>query len=180
MTTIIAGLFTSVDGVAEAPDQWQFPYFDEEVGAVVDTLMQPRMLLGRTTYTEFAEHFGPQAGDELADRMTATPKFVVSTTLASADWGDTTLLGADWADRLREVKAGDGPGIGVTGSTTLIRSLIAEGLLDELHLLVHPIVVGKGQRLFEGELGQIPLKLVASKTFSTGVLSLVYARAAGD
>ena len=100
---------------------------------------------------------------------TAPPKFVVSTTLESAEWGNATVLGADWAERLREIKAGDGPDLGMSGSITLIRSLIAEGLLDELHLLVHPVVVGKGQRLFpEGV--EIPrLERVESTAFGNGV-----------
>lgn len=177
MSKIIAGLFTSVDGVVEAPQDWHFPYFDDEVGAVVGTLMKPRMLLGRTTYVGFAEHFAPLAGDEFADQMAAPPKFVVSTTLESAEWGNATVLGADWADRLREIKAGDGPDLGMSGSVVLIRSLIAEGLLDELHLLVHPVVVGKGERLFPEGGESFPLPLASSAMLTNGTVHLVYAPA---
>lgn len=177
MSRIIAGLFTSVDGVVEAPEEWHFPYFDDAVGAVVGQLMQPRMLLGRTTYVGFAEYFGPLAGDEFADQMAAPPKFVVSTTLESADWGNATVLGADWADRLREIKAGDGPDLGMSGSITLIRSLIAEGLLDELHLFVHPVVVGKGERLFPADTGSFPLPLASATALPNGTLHVVYAPA---
>ncbi|MGI5129492.1 dihydrofolate reductase family protein [Pseudonocardia sp. CA-107938] len=177
MSKIIAGLFTSVDGVVEDPQDWHFPYFDDSVGAVVGELMKPRMLLGRTTYVGFAEHFGPLAGQEFADQMAAPPKFVVSTTLTSADWGNATVLGKDWADRLREIKAGDGPDLGMSGSVTLIHSLIAEGLLDELHLLVHPVVVGKGRRLFPADGPHHPLPLASSTVLDNGTLHVVYAPA---
>ena len=175
MSKIIAGLFTSVDGVVEAPENWHFPYFDDEVGAVVGQLMQPRMLLGRVTYAGFAEHFAPLAGEEFADQFAAPPKFVVSTTLESAEWGNATVLGADWVERLREIKAGDGPDLGMSGSVVLIRSLIAEGLLDELHLLVHPVVVGKGQRLFPDDGPSFPLPLSSSTTLANGTVHQVYA-----
>ncbi|MGD9988560.1 dihydrofolate reductase family protein [Pseudonocardia sp.] len=174
MTKIVAGLFSSVDGVVQDPQDWHFPYFDDEVGAVVGSLMKPRMLLGRKTYVGFAEHFAPLAGEEFADQMAAPPKFVVSTTLETADWGNATILGADWVQRLREVKAEDGPDLGITGSVVLIRSLIAEGLLDELHLLVHPVVVGKGQRVFaDGE--SFPLPLTSSTQLANGTVHLSYA-----
>jgi dihydrofolate reductase len=175
MSKIIAGLFTSVDGVVEAPESWHFPYFDDEVGAVVGTLMQPRMLLGRVTYAEFAAHFAPLAGEGFADQMAAPPKFVVSSTLESAEWGNATVLGEDWVEKLREVKAGDGPDLGVSGSVTLVRGLIAEGLLDELHLLVHPVVVGKGARLFPEGVESRPLPLASVTQLGGGTVHAVYA-----
>lgn len=119
MSRIIAGLVTSVDGVVSDPQDRHFPYFDGEVGAVVGGLMQPRMLLGRITYAGFAEHFAPLAGEEFADQMAAPPKFVVSSTLETAAWGNATVPGADWVDRLREITAGDGPDLGMSGSVTL-------------------------------------------------------------
>lgn len=175
MSKIIAGLFTSVDGVVQDPQDWHFPYFDDAVGAVVGQLMQPRMLLGRVTYAGFAEHFAPLAGEEFADQMAAPPKFVVSTTLEKAEWGNATVLGADWVERLREIKSGDGPDLGMSGSVGLIRSLIAEGLLDELHLLVHPVVVGAGKRLFPEDGPSFPLPLASSTTLPNGTVHQVYA-----
>ncbi|SDG47542.1 dihydrofolate reductase family protein [Pseudonocardia oroxyli] len=175
MAKIIAGLFTSVDGVISDPQDWHFPYFDDEVGAVVGSLTQPRMLLGRVTYAGFAEHFAPLAGQEFADQMAAPPKFVVSSTLESAEWGNATVLGADWVERLREIKAGDGADLGMSGSVALIRGLIGEGLLDELHLLVHPVVVGKGDRLFPEGSGSFPLPLKSATTLGNGTLHVVYA-----
>jgi dihydrofolate reductase len=178
---IVATFFISLDGVVEAPDQWHFPYFNDEMGAAVGAGMAAAdtMLLGRRTYEAFASYWPQQPSDvPPADHMNNTPKLVASTTLTSLEWRNSTLLGPDLAGELRRLKEQPGKNIATTGSATLVRSLLRENLLDELHLLVHPIVVGKGQRLFEGELGQIPLRLVESTTFSTGVVSLVYARAA--
>lgn len=175
MSRIIAGLFTSVDGVVADPQDWHFPYFDDEVGAVVGSLMKPRMLLGRITYAGFAEHFAPLAGEEFADQMAAPPKFVVSSTLESAEWGNATVLGADWVDRLREIKAGDGPDLGMSGSVTLIHSLIAEGLLDELHLIVHPVVVGGGRRrLFPEGTESFPLPVASVTPLKNGSMHVVH------
>ncbi len=178
MRKIVAGLFISLDGVFEAPDQWHFPYFNDEMGEAVGAQMAAAdtMLLGRVTYQEFAG-FWPQQGDdvEFADVMNNTPKLVVSTTLDSVDeWQNSTLVTGDVADELTAIKQQPGKDIAITGSGTLVRSLLRDGLLDELRLLVHPIVVGSGKRLFTDSGDQTPLELVDSKTFSTGVLSLTY------
>ena len=100
-------------------------------------------------------------------------KLVVSTTLESLDWQNSTLISGDVAEELRRQKALPGKEISITGSPTLVRSLIAEGLLDELRLLVHPIIVGGGKRLFEDG-DRVPLRLTESRTFKTGVLYLTY------
>ncbi len=179
MRKIIAGEFISLDGVAEAPDTWHWSYFDEELGAAVDAIMQPEMLVGRVTWSEFGRYFGGRQDDPVADTMNDTPKYVVSTTLASAqDWQNSTLLGADWVRRLRDIKASDGPDIGVSGSLTLVRSLLAHGLLDELHLLVHPLVVGKGAQLFPEGSDGVALTLLRSTALGSGVLHTVYRPAA--
>jgi dihydrofolate reductase len=109
--------------------------------------------------------------------MNDTPKYVVSSTLQHADWKNTTLIdGNNAVDELTSLKQQPGKDISITGSGTLVRTLLRDGLLDELRLLVHPIVVGHGKRLFDdGE--QVPLALADSKVFSTGVLSLTYRRA---
>lgn len=178
MRKIVAGLFISLDGVAEAPDQWHFPYFNDEMGAAVGAQIadSDTMLLGRVTYQEFAGFWPHQNSDEVefADHMNNTPKLVVSNTLDTLDWQNSTLLSGDVNGQLRDLKQQPGKNIGITGSISLVRSLLRDGLLDELQLLVHPIVVGKGKRLFEGDTGQVPMQLVDSKTFSTGVLHLTY------
>jgi len=177
MGSIRAGLFISLDGVVEAPETWHFPYFNDEMGAVVGGLMaeQDAMLLGRTTYEAFAEYW-PKAdpADDLTRQMNGTPKYVVSTTLEHADWENSTVIGGDVYARLRALKAEQN--LGITGSGTLVSALLRERLIDELHLLVHPIVVGSGKRLFT-EGATVPLTLVDSAALSTGVLHLTYAAA---
>lgn len=176
MSKIVAGLFVSLDGVAEAPHTWHFPYFDDEMGAAVGAQMSSAdvMLLGRNTYDEFAAYW-PASEDELAARMNGRRKVVVSGTLTDPQWENTTVVPD--LDALRALKERDGLNMGITGSLTLVRSLLRAGLLDELNLLVHPIVVGHGLRVFD-EGDPIPLTLVKSETFKTGVLNLTYAPAA--
>ncbi len=178
MRNIVAGLFVSLDGVFEAPDQWHFPYFNDEMGAAVESQMAAAdaMLLGRVTYQEFASFWPHQNNDELnfADHMNTTPKYVVSTTLDSVDWQNSTLIKGDVNAELTKLKQQPGKNISITGSGILVESLLRDKLLDELVLLVHPIVVGKGKRLFANEGDRQPLELVDAKTFSTGVLSLTY------
>ena len=178
MRKIIASFFISLDGVVERPDQWHFPYFNDEMGEVVGSGMaaSDTRLLGRKTYEEFAA-FWPSQTEPPADHMNGVQKIVVSTTLKSADWQNSTLIRGNLTEELTKLKNQPGKEIGTVGSATLVRSLIREGLLDELRLLLHPIAVGRGQRLFDEGIGQVPLKLVASRTFSTGVLYLTYAPA---
>ena len=180
MRKIVAGLFISLDGVVESPDQWQFPYFNDEMAAAVDGLIAEgdTMLLGRRTYEEFAAYWPHQdAADPNVAQMNATPKLVVSRTLETAEWQNTTLIKGDLAAELARLKAQPGKNINITGSGTLVRALLRDGLLDELVLLVHPLVVGTGKKLFDGD-EQIPLTLTDSKTFGTGVLALTYTPAA--
>ncbi|WP_406108688.1 dihydrofolate reductase family protein [Micromonospora globbae] len=177
MGEIKAGLFVSLDGVTEAPETWHFPYFDDEMGAAVGALMATdATLFGRVTYTEMAEYW-PNAdpADPTTAMMNGARKYVVSNTLTSADWENTTLIRGDAAaEELAKLKQDSQ--IGVTGSVTLVRWLLEQRLLDELHLLVHPIVVGHGKRLFQDG-PTVPLKLVSSTAFASGVLHLVYAAA---
>jgi dihydrofolate reductase len=182
MRKIVAGLFITANGVVEAPDQWQHDYFNEEMGEAVGSGMaaSDAMLLGRRTYEEFAGYWPHQGSEEDgADYMNNTPKVVVSTTLDSVAWQPATLIRGDLAGELTELKQQTGKDIQVIGSGTLVASLLREGLLDELRLLVHPIVVGRGKRLFQDGDAQVPLELADSKTFGTGVLSLTYRRAGG-
>jgi dihydrofolate reductase len=170
----------SLDGVFEAPETWHFPYFNDEMGEIVAAQMAAAdtMLLGRRTYEEFAAYWADKGSDvELADQINGTPKLVASTTLQSVDWRNSTLIRGDVATHLRLLQEQPGKDISITGSGTLVRSLIREGLLDELRLLVHPIVVGSGKRLFDGGPDRVPLALLESRPLSTGVLYLTYGRA---
>jgi dihydrofolate reductase len=136
------------------------------------------MLLGRVTYEEFAAFWPSQSGDDdqdITDYMNNTPKYVVSSTLEEPlEWNNSTLIKDNVAEEITKLKQQPGKDISITGSATLVRSLLADDLLDELRLMVHPIVVGSGKRLFEGENDQKALQLADSKTFSTGVLYLTY------
>jgi dihydrofolate reductase len=179
MRKIVAGIMTSLDGITDSPEQWMGPYFAPALGQAVGSLMgaQDAILLGRVTYQTLAAHWPQQTGD-LADTMNNTPKYVVSSTLRSADWQNSTLIPA--ASALADIaalKQQPGRNIGMTGSGTLTTSLLREGLVDELHLFVFPLVLGSGQRLFGAPAGQLPLKLLGSAAFPTGVMHLTYAKA---
>jgi dihydrofolate reductase len=172
-----SGLFISLDGVIESPETWHFPYFDDEMGAAVGELMNGNdaTLLGRQTYDEFAAYW-PNAdpNDPTTGAMNGARKYVVSTTLTEPTWENTSVISGDVAAELTKLKAGTR--LGTTGSATLVRWLLEQGLIDELHLLVHPIVVGHGKKLFTDG-ATVPLKLVSSTTFGSGVVHLVYAGA---
>jgi len=181
MRKIVAGLFISLDGVFESPEKWHFPYFTDEMGAAVGDQMgeADTMLLGRVTYQEFASYWPHQSSDvPPADYMNDTPKVVVSNTLDSVDeWQNSSLLKGNFVEEVTKLKEQPGKNIGVTGSGTLVRSLLENNLLDELRLFVHPLIVGSGKRLFPDVTAQIPLKLAESKIYDNGVLDLTYAPA---
>ncbi|TCN39283.1 dihydrofolate reductase [Kribbella orskensis] len=178
MRKITAGLFISLDGVIEAPETWHFPYFNEEMGGVVGSLAAAAdtMLLGRNTWQMFSGYW-PNATDdvELAGHMNDTRKLVISTTLTDVSgWQNSEILAGDPAETLAAIKETDGKDLSVVGSVTLVRSLLRAKLLDELHLLVHPIAVGHGAKLFVEDEEPLPLELISSTAFSTGVLHSVY------
>src|SRR5215469_392146 len=166
MRQIAAGLFISLDGVVEAPDKWTGPYFDDQVGQAVGAMMAQNdaMLLGRVTYEGFAAAFGGQSGG-IADQMNHTPKYVVSSTLASADWQNSTLIKGDVTGQISDLKQRPGQNIGVSGSSALVSWLLRHGLLDRLDLLVFPVVLGSGKRLFSEPDGPVPLTLAGSESF---------------
>lgn len=178
MAKIVSNFFISLDGVIEAPDQWHFPYFNDEMGAAIGkgTETYEAFLMGRVLYEEWSSYW-PAQGDEVpfASFINNVPKYVVSNTLDKATWNNTTVVSGDVAAELRQIKERSGD-IGISGSATLVRWLLANNLLDELALMVHPIVVGHGERLFEDSPTH-PLQLVHHEVFETGVLNLTYAPA---
>ena len=178
MREIVAGLFMSLDGVVEAPEKWTGPYMNDEVGQAIGSQMaaMDAMLLGRVTYQTFAASFAG-GSDPMATQMNSTPKYVVSTTLDSADWQNSTLIKENVVAELAGLKRLPGKNIGISGSAMLVRSLLRDNLLDRLSLVVPPIVIGSGRHLFEGWDEPLPLELAGSQTFSNGVLSLTYRRA---
>ena len=181
MRKIKSNFFISLDGVVEAPDKWHFPYFDEEMGAAVAAgfATTDAMLMGRVLYEEWAAYWPEHADQPFGDVMNSMKKYVVSDSLEAAEWQNSEVIaGAEAAQKLADLKAAEGGDISMSGSATTVRWLLREGLLDELNLLVHPIVVGDGlARLFPPDEPAIPLELLRAETFNSGVLNLSYARA---
>ncbi len=179
MRRVIASEFVSLDGVMGSPEKWHFPYWSDEMGQEIGAAMaaSDAMLMGRVLYEEWAD-FWPQQDpveNPFAGRMNGVRKYVVSTSLEEPlEWQNSTLIGGNVAEEISRLKQQPGRDISISGSGTLVRSLLAEDLLDELRLMVHPIVVGSGKRLFEDGGDQKPLELVDSQTFGTGVLYLTY------
>jgi dihydrofolate reductase len=181
MGRIVSNFFISLDGVVERPDQWHFPYFDDAMGRVVGAGMESTgaFLMGHNLYREWADYW-PQQGEEVpfSAFINGLPKYVLSHDEFTADWNNTTVItgpdDAAVADRVRALKEQVDGDLGMSGCATTVRWLIRQGLLDELALLVHPIAVATGQRLFEGT-GTVPLRLLSCDTLPTGVLHLRYA-----
>jgi dihydrofolate reductase len=188
--------FISLDGVVQSPggaDEdtdggfthggWSMPYFDPEaMGRVVGEGLAATeaLLFGRRTWQTMAAAWPGRAGDPFADRMNELPKYVVSRTLTAGDltWNNSTLLPADDAvGAVRTLKAGGDGDLQVMGSASLARTLIANDLVDQLNLMIEPIVLGGGKRLFPDDGAARPLELVQSVTASTGVLVCTYRRA---
>lgn len=163
----------TLDGVMENP-AWTAPYFNEEVAQHQRELLfaADALLLGRVTYEGFAAAWpSMQDEDGFADRMNRLPKFVASTTLPSAEWNATVLAG-NVAEAVAGLKQ-PGQHLLLYGSAELVRSLLPHGLIDEFHLLVHPLVLGRGKKLFAAE-HEAGFRLVESSVTSTSVLLLTY------
>ncbi|MEP6816700.1 MAG: dihydrofolate reductase family protein [Marmoricola sp.] len=180
MGRIVSNFFISLDGVVERPDQWHFPYFNDEMGAIIGAGMAryKAVLMGRKLYDEWSTYWPEQQGDnnEFAQFINLSPKYVLSTSLTEPTWQNTTLISQDAAAGVQSVKDATDGDIMMSGSATTVRWLMANGLLDELALLLHPIAVGSGQRLFE-DTPTYPLELTHSSTLDNGVLHLRYAPA---
>lgn len=161
---------------------WARPYFHPESAAYVGEVFAraDAFLFGRRTYDLFAGYWGVQelGSGPIADSMNTRPKYVASTTMTEAAWADTTVLSGDLADAVRELKAKPGGELQVHGSGTLVQWLLANDLIDELNLLVFPVIVGQGARLFPGNGPDLALDLVQSRAFPQGVVLQTY-RAAG-
>jgi len=177
MRKVAAGLFSSIDGVVEAPDQWQ-PAFDEEMGAALSKVLdeQDAILLGRVTFTEWAGYWPTATDEPFASWINRTPKYVASSTLDSVDqWSNSTLIKGPVADFVADLRQRDGGTIGVGGSPTLVRSLLDQGLLDELTLMISPVVAGGGRRrLFPQDAPPARFELVQAQPTSSGALIATY------
>jgi dihydrofolate reductase len=183
MGTIKVHEFTTLDGVIGAP-MWTMDYgftegMNESLGAITGS--STAILLGRNTYEMFYPAWSTRTVEEDpgAPFFNDSPKYVVSGTLEKAEWNNSTILGAYDAEAIRTFKDGIDGGIYVSGSGTLVRALLADGLVDELHLLVYPIALGTGPRLFPEGAPETKLALVGSKAMENGVLHVTYGPAAG-
>jgi dihydrofolate reductase len=177
MRKVTAGLFISLDGVVEAPNEWQFA-FDDEMGAAMTRMLaeQDAVLLGRVTWTEWAGYWPTATDEPFAGWINRTPKYVASSTLDSVDeWSNSTLIKSPVADFVADLRQQEGGTIGTAGSPTLVRTLLDQDLVDELTLLIHPVVAGEGRaRLFGADTPLTKLQLIDSQPTSSGVLIATY------
>jgi dihydrofolate reductase len=169
----------SLDGVVEAPERWHFPYFNEEMGAIVGSLMTDTQLLGRKTYETFAATWPARekAGQDdaaLAAQIGDQRKIVVSNQPLEFTWRNSEQLQGELIESATALKSEPGGDIAISGSISVVRQLLDAGLIDELHLIVDPIAVRMGMRLFDEGGTPLPLALVSEKALSNGVIHLVY------
>ena len=188
MGRIVVTEFVSLDGVIEAPGGgeefkhagWTFEIDRGDEGnkfKLAETMASDALLLGRVTYEGFAAAW-PGRTDEagFADKFNSMPKYVVSSTLKSADWNNSTILGGDVVDEVQKLKSDVDGDIVVHGSAQLVQSLVEHDLVDELRLMVFPVILGTGKRLFGEASDKKPLKLADSKIVGDGVAILTYRR----
>jgi len=178
MRKTVASEFLSADGVMEAPDTWQFPFQSEEMGTITErqTHNTDAFLLGRVMYEIFAGFWPTMTNNEfgVADKWNSVPKYVVSTTLQKADWNNLTLIKSNVIEEIRKLKQQPGVKIGIIGSAKLVHSLLEAGLIDEVQVLMHPLVLVKGIRLFADGGRPSAMKLADSKILANGVVYLTY------
>lgn len=175
MRKVISGLFITLDGVVEAPNTWQ-EHFDEDMGEALNAMLesQDAVLLGKVTYEEWASYWPTVTDDPFANYINTVPKYVASHTLSSVEWNNSILLKGDLAEELARLKQQPGKNIGIAGSPGLVHSLLQQDLLDELMLMVHPVVVGSGKRLFKDGDALKRMQLVSTKPTRTGTVILIY------
>jgi dihydrofolate reductase len=189
MRNVVVTEFMSLDGVIEDPGGaegfahggWTIPYWDDAIGAFKseELFAADALLLGRVTYQGFAAAWPTMEGTgEFGERMNALPKYVVSTTLQSADWNNSTIISENVAEAVAALKEQPGQDILVTGSGELIHTLRQHGLVDAYRLVVYPVVLGSGKRLFRNRSETAALELAEMKTTDTGAMLVTY-RVAG-
>jgi dihydrofolate reductase len=180
MRKLTAGLFYSVDGVAEAPNLWQFDAFDADLGAMLGVVLAKTdaVVMGRKGYEEWAGYWPAAEGDEgFADFINAVPKHVASRTLSGPlEWRNSTLIAGELEPFIRDLKAREGKEVAVMGGMSVVRQMLFAGLMDELTLITHPVVAGAGHRhLFEPGDPTTRLTLLASTTTASGNVVSTYA-----
>lgn len=181
MGKIIVTEFVSLDGVFENPHEWHFPFFQEQAQQykMNELRATDALLLGRETYEGFAQAWPERSGDEFSDTFNSMPKHVVSTTLENPTWNNSHVVKGDLATELGALRDRYEQDIFIHGSGTLANSLLRQGLIDEVRLMVHPIVVGRGRRFFEDGTS-IPALELADVTAWDGGIALMTYRPAGE
>lgn len=176
MGKIIVTEFVALDGVFEDPHEWHFPFFNGgPMQYKMDELRATdALLLGRKTYEGFAEAWPEQSGDEFSDRFNSMPKHVVSTTLENLEWTNSHVIKGDLPTELAKLKDQYEQGIFIHGSGDLANSLMQQKLVDEIRLMVHPVVVGKGRHFFDENTNIPALKLTALTAYDGGVTLQTY------
>ncbi len=177
MRKIVAGLFASIDGVVDAPHQWNTPYLNKQIDETIGSSLAQAdiLLLATKTYKEFAAFWPHQTDNPMADFMNNKQKYIVSNSLKTLAWQNSTLInGKDFVAEVIKLKEQAGNYILVPGSPALVRSLIQAGLLDQLHVIVCPVVVGTGARLFDGITPMTRFRIANAWTISTGAVGLTY------
>ena len=177
MRKIVVSMFVTLDGVMEAPNQWSFQFGSEEQQKYkFDELFAcDALLLGRITYQGFAAAWPNMAGTgDYGVRMNSIPKYVVSTTLQEAEWNNSKIIKNNVSEELSILKQQTGQDILIFGSSALVNSLMQDDLIDEYRLMFFPIIVGSGKRLFQDANEKKSLRLIETKTFSSGVVVLSY------
>ncbi|HZO58269.1 MAG TPA: dihydrofolate reductase family protein [Solirubrobacterales bacterium] len=184
MRRVVVSEFVTLDGVMEAPggepghphSGWVFDFMgpQQEQYKLEETLAADALLIGRVTYESFLGAWPSRSGP-FADKMNAMPKHVASTTLKEPlEWSNSTLLQGDVAEAVRKLKEEEGGDIVVAGSRTLVHTLMEHGLVDEYRLMVFPVVLGSGRRLFPDTPDKTVLKLAGTEAFDTGVVVQTY------
>jgi dihydrofolate reductase len=181
MRKVVVSEFVTLDGVMEAPDEWSFQFWSEEAEEFkrAELFASDALLLGRVTYEGFAAAWPSMTdGTGFAERMNSLPKHVASVILEEAEW-NATVIEEDVASAVSRLKQQPGRDILVYGSADLVNTLIQDDLIDELRLMVFPVVVGRGKRLFEDGIDAKVLELVDTKTLDSGVVVQTY-RSSGE
>lgn len=175
MTKLVESTFVTLDGSIANPQTWSPPYWDDEHAAYASKLLfaADALVLGRKTYEGFAQAWPSRSGDDYTDRINAMPKFVASRTLEDATW-NATIIDGDVAEEVSKLKSEDGTGLLKFGTGELDRTLLRNGLIDELHLWIFPVLAGSGQRLIEG-IETTHLQLLDVTRFGSGIVVNTYA-----
>lgn len=176
MSKIVVTEFVSLDGVFEDPHNWHFPFFNDAAGEykAEELRSTDALLLGRKTYEVFAGAWPERSGDAFSDKFNSMPKHVVSSTLKNPEWNNSHIISGDVAGAIADLKRQYDQDIYIHGSGDLANSLIQLGLIDEIRLMVHPIVVGKGRKFFNDGTSIDALKLVDVTTYDSGVVLLTF------